>query len=67
MQRPSSQEADLGATVTMQCKVAGNPTPEIDWIYENSDQVSCQSSILRGMRLIPLPSRYPLAGCWTRL
>lgn len=44
MQRPSSQEADLGATVTMQCKVAGNPTPEIDWIYENSDQVSLQSS-----------------------
>lgn len=55
MQRPSSQEADLGATVTMQCKVAGNPTPEIDWIYENSDQVSLQSSILRGMRLIPPP------------
>lgn len=42
----------MGATVTMQCKVAGNPTPEIDWIYENSDQVSWQSSILWGMRLI---------------
>lgn len=52
MQRPASQEADMGATVTMQCKVAGNPTPEIDWIYENSDQVSWQSSILWGMRLI---------------
>lgn len=67
MQRPSSQEADLGATVTMQCKVAGNPTPEIDWIYENSDQVSYQSSILRGMRLIPSPLVIPFPDCWTRL
>ncbi|KAH8416396.1 hypothetical protein KR222_001578 [Zaprionus bogoriensis] len=38
-QRPVSQEADLGATVTMHCKVAGNPTPEIEWINENSDQI----------------------------
>lgn len=59
MQRPSSQEADLGATVTMQCKVAGNPTPEIDWIYENSDQVSSQSSMLWSMRLIPCPLVIP--------
>lgn len=39
-QRPVSKEADLGATVTMRCEVSGNPTPEIEWINENSDQVS---------------------------
>lgn len=38
-QRPVSKEADLGATVTMRCEVAGNPTPEIEWINENSDQI----------------------------
>lgn len=48
-QRPASQEADLGATVTMHCKVAGNPTPEIEWIYENSDQVSyARASLVHG-------------------
>ncbi|XP_030568360.1 irregular chiasm C-roughest protein [Drosophila novamexicana] len=38
-QRPVSKEADLGATVTMRCEVSGNPTPEIEWINENSDQI----------------------------
>ncbi|XP_039499574.1 irregular chiasm C-roughest protein [Drosophila santomea] len=38
-QRPVSVEADLGATVSMRCDVAGNPEPEIEWISENSDQV----------------------------
>ncbi|KAH8291688.1 hypothetical protein KR018_005602 [Drosophila ironensis] len=38
-QRPVSVEADLGATVSMRCEVAGNPTPEIEWINENNDQV----------------------------
>ncbi|XP_017054972.1 irregular chiasm C-roughest protein [Drosophila ficusphila] len=38
-QRPVSVEADLGATVSLRCEVAGNPTPEIEWISENSDMV----------------------------
>ncbi|XP_017009136.2 irregular chiasm C-roughest protein [Drosophila takahashii] len=38
-QRPVSVEADLGATVSMRCEVAGNPTPEIEWISENNDRV----------------------------
>uniref|UniRef100_A0A1A9WGC4 Ig-like domain-containing protein n=1 Tax=Glossina brevipalpis TaxID=37001 RepID=A0A1A9WGC4_9MUSC len=38
-QRPTSVEADLGSTVTVQCGVDGNPLPEIEWINENSDKV----------------------------
>ncbi|XP_017112772.1 irregular chiasm C-roughest protein [Drosophila elegans] len=46
-QRPVSVEADLGATVTMRCEVAGNPTPEIEWISENSDKVVGNSPELK--------------------
>uniref|UniRef100_A0A1A9ZLV7 Ig-like domain-containing protein n=1 Tax=Glossina pallidipes TaxID=7398 RepID=A0A1A9ZLV7_GLOPL len=38
-QRPTSVEADLGTTVTLRCGVDGNPSPEIEWINENSDRV----------------------------
>ncbi|XP_065364987.1 irregular chiasm C-roughest protein [Calliphora vicina] len=38
-QRPVSVEADLGTSVTMRCDVDGNPTPDIEWINENSDRV----------------------------
>ncbi|ALC48823.1 kirre [Drosophila busckii] len=38
-QRPKSVEADLGTTVSLHCGVEGNPTPEIEWINENSDQI----------------------------
>ncbi|XP_026846211.1 irregular chiasm C-roughest protein isoform X1 [Drosophila persimilis] len=37
--RPQTVEADLGATVSMRCEVAGNPTPEIEWVNENSAQI----------------------------
>ncbi|XP_043866054.1 irregular chiasm C-roughest protein [Drosophila mojavensis] len=46
-QRPVSKEADLGATVTMRCEVVGNPTPEIEWINENSDQIVGRSPELK--------------------
>ncbi|XP_062141422.1 irregular chiasm C-roughest protein [Drosophila sulfurigaster albostrigata] len=46
-QRPASKEADLGATVTMRCEVAGNPAPKIEWISENSDRVVGNSPELK--------------------
>ncbi|XP_017018141.1 irregular chiasm C-roughest protein [Drosophila kikkawai] len=46
-QRPVSVEADLGATVSMRCEVAGNPKPEIEWINENSDQIVGRSAELK--------------------
>lgn len=36
--RPSSVEADIGSTVTLNCDVDGNPIPEIVWIYETVDR-----------------------------
>ncbi|EDV30005.1 uncharacterized protein Dana_GF19598 [Drosophila ananassae] len=46
-QRPVSVEADLGATVSMRCEVAGNPPPEIEWINENNDQIVSQEAELK--------------------
>ncbi|XP_043069156.1 irregular chiasm C-roughest protein [Drosophila bipectinata] len=46
-QRPVSVEADLGATVSMRCEVAGNPPPEIEWINENSDRIVSQEAELK--------------------
>ncbi|XP_053950749.1 irregular chiasm C-roughest protein [Anastrepha ludens] len=37
--RPMSVEADLGTNANLRCNVDGNPTPEIEWINENTDQV----------------------------
>uniref|UniRef100_A0A182NVG0 Ig-like domain-containing protein n=1 Tax=Anopheles dirus TaxID=7168 RepID=A0A182NVG0_9DIPT len=36
---PQSVEADQDATVTLGCDVDGNPTPDVLWIHEPSDQV----------------------------
>uniref|UniRef100_W8BE24 Irregular chiasm C-roughest protein n=1 Tax=Ceratitis capitata TaxID=7213 RepID=W8BE24_CERCA len=38
-QRPISVEADLGTNANLLCDVDGNPTPEIEWINENTDKV----------------------------
>ncbi|XP_030386564.1 irregular chiasm C-roughest protein [Scaptodrosophila lebanonensis] len=46
-QRPVSVEADLGASVAMRCEVDGNPTPEIEWINENSDKIVGNSPELK--------------------
>ncbi|XP_017486262.1 PREDICTED: irregular chiasm C-roughest protein-like, partial [Rhagoletis zephyria] len=37
--RPISVEADLDTNANLRCDVDGNPTPEIEWINENTDQV----------------------------
>ncbi|XP_037938622.1 irregular chiasm C-roughest protein [Teleopsis dalmanni] len=37
--RPISVEAELDATINLLCDVDGNPSPEIEWISENSDKV----------------------------
>uniref|UniRef100_A0A182PBZ6 Ig-like domain-containing protein n=1 Tax=Anopheles epiroticus TaxID=199890 RepID=A0A182PBZ6_9DIPT len=36
---PHSVEADQDTTITLSCDVDGNPTPEVLWIHEPSDQV----------------------------
>uniref|UniRef100_A0A182QTQ6 Ig-like domain-containing protein n=1 Tax=Anopheles farauti TaxID=69004 RepID=A0A182QTQ6_9DIPT len=36
---PQSVEADQDATITLGCDVDGNPTPDVLWIHEPSDQV----------------------------
>ncbi|KAH8409132.1 hypothetical protein KR009_008502 [Drosophila setifemur] len=58
--RPLSVEADLGATVSMRCEVAGNPTPEIEWINENSDQVGVPKPPSKSPETIPTNHRNPL-------
>lgn len=50
-QRPTSVEADLGTTVTLRCGVDGNPSPDIEWINENSDRVN----LLRNLFLLRIP------------
>lgn len=42
-------EVDLGATVTLRCDVDGNPTPDIEWINENSDVVISFQTILQNL------------------
>ncbi|XP_018796592.1 PREDICTED: irregular chiasm C-roughest protein [Bactrocera latifrons] len=37
--RPISVEADLDTNANLLCDVDGNPTPEIEWINENTDKV----------------------------
>ncbi|XP_052899813.1 irregular chiasm C-roughest protein-like [Anopheles moucheti] len=36
---PQSLEADQDATVTLSCDIDGNPSPDVLWIHEPSDQV----------------------------
>lgn len=44
--RPRSVQADNGATVALSCDVDGNPTPDIIWIYEESQKVLYVSSFI---------------------
>lgn len=44
-----SVEADEGDTATLKCDVDGNPTPEIEWIFNPSGKVSTRE---KGLTLI---------------
>lgn len=34
-------EADIDATVSLSCDVDGNPTPDIFWVHQANERVSC--------------------------
>lgn len=36
---PKSVDADIDTSVSLQCDVDGNPTPDILWTHEPSDRV----------------------------
>jgi hypothetical protein len=38
-------EADIGNSVILSCDVDGNPTPEIIWIFDSTEQVSLNDDI----------------------
>ncbi|XP_050086769.1 irregular chiasm C-roughest protein-like isoform X2 [Anopheles aquasalis] len=41
---PKSVEADVDTNVSLHCDVDGNPTPEIIWLHESTDQIIASGS-----------------------